>query len=46
VFGPVVAAAKEVDVPEFGPRLGHIVEQAVGQCDLVGFVQGGQALLV
>jgi len=44
--GPVVVAAQEVHVPEFGPCPGDIVEQAMGQRDLVGFVQGGQALFV
>ena len=46
MFGPVVATAQEVYVPEFGPRLGGGVTKAVGQRDLVGFVQAGQALFI
>jgi len=45
-FGPVVVAAEEVHVPEFGPRLRYRVKKVIGQRYLVGFVQGGQALFV
>jgi hypothetical protein len=46
VLGPVVAPAEEVHIAEFGPRLRGGVGLIMGQSDLIGFVQGGQARFV